>query len=394
MQQLAAGPELLGMHSQRTDTGHRRERPGTRKPALSQPGLRRNTRCGPAVIGARLDHDIRTIGQPETEHHRDLLPLEPNADGFATQMIRTPGRQPIRQILQRHRHDCAIGAERVGSPSSRMGHDGTVSDSMSDVDVALAAAAAGTAVVRAAYGGILTRHMKSASDFATDADLDAERAILDVIATARPDDRLVGEETGEGGGSGSRRWLVDPLCGTLNFAAQTPLFAVNVALLADSRTLVSVLADPIAGEVFWSDGARATVQRGGNDEPLRPSAESRLVDVNCDGPVDRPFVGPQLLCDPAFRSAFGPRVLSTTLAVAWVAAGRRAAYVSDGMFVDSVHFAAGIGLCRAAGCIVTDLTGGALESGRGLIVAADSVTHERLVDIVRPHLESVLHGGQ
>jgi hypothetical protein len=69
VQHLAAGPELLGVHSQRTDTDHRRERPGTRKPALGQPGLRRDTRRGPAVIGARLDNHVRTAGQPESEHH-------------------------------------------------------------------------------------------------------------------------------------------------------------------------------------------------------------------------------------------------------------------------------------------------------------------------------------
>lgn len=63
------------------------------------------------------------------------------------------------------------------------------------------------------------------------------------------------------------------------------------------------------------------------------------MDINCDGPLDRPFVGPQLIVDPAFRAGFGPRVISSTLALAWVAAGGRAAYVSDGTFVDNVHFA-------------------------------------------------------
>ncbi|MFD2356134.1 inositol monophosphatase family protein [Nonomuraea ferruginea] len=64
-------------------------------------------------------------------------------------------------------------------------------------------------------------------------------------------------------------------------------------------------------------------------------------------------------CSPSPRSPSGsaPRVVSTTLAVAWVAAMRRAAYVTDGHLQDSVHFAAGIALCRAAGCVVTDLHG-------------------------------------
>lgn len=263
---------------------------------------------------------------------------------------------------------------------------------LSDVEVALAAAAAGASVVRAAYGAETTRHAKAGGDFATEADLNAERAILDVIEAARPGDARIGEETGTTGGSGTRRWLVDPLCGTINFAAHTPLAAVNVALVDGSSTLACVSADPIADEVFWTDGQRALLRRIGCDQPLRPSAASRLVDINCDGPADQPFVGPQLVADPAFRAAFGPRVLSTTLAVAWVAAGRRAAYISDGHFTDNVHFAAGIGVCRNAGCVITDLAGEPLGAGRGLIVAADTETHGRLLEIIRPHLAMTREG--
>ena len=260
----------------------------------------------------------------------------------------------------------------------------------SDIDVALAAAAAGAAAVRAAYGRPLVKHAKTGADFATNADLDAEQAILDVLACARPGDAIDGEESGRGGSArSSRRWLVDPLCGTLNFAAHTPLVALNVALVDDSRTLVAVSVDPIADEVFWTNGQRAAVRRAGVDMQLKPSPESLLVDINCDGPLDRAFLGPQLIVDPAFRAAFGPRVLSTTLAVAWVAAGRRAAYVSNGSFVDNVHYAAGIGLCRAAGCVVTDLTGGPLETGRGLIVSADQETQERVVQLVAPHFDAL-----
>ncbi|WP_237111798.1 inositol monophosphatase family protein [Nocardioides sp. WS12] len=256
----------------------------------------------------------------------------------------------------------------------------------SDIEVALSAAAAGAAVVRAAYGAVHIRHEKDGADFATEVDLDAERAILGVIEAARPGDIRIGEEFGHSGGSGDRRWLVDPLCGTVNFAAQTPLIAVNVALLDGSSNIAAVSADPITGEFFWTDGQRAFVRRDGSDVPLDPSPESRLVDVNCDGPTDRPFVGPQLLADPAFRAVFGARVVSTTLAVAWVAGGRRAGYVSDGNFTDNVHFSAGIALCRSAGCVVTDLTGQSLEGGRGLIVAAETVTHQRLVQLIRPHM--------
>ena len=76
--------------------------------ALGQPGLHRDARHGPAVIGPRLDHDV-PASEPQTEHHRDLVPLEQHADGFGTQMIQTPSRQPLRQIVQRHTEDCATG---------------------------------------------------------------------------------------------------------------------------------------------------------------------------------------------------------------------------------------------------------------------------------------------
>lgn len=257
-----------------------------------------------------------------------------------------------------------------------------------DIEVAIAAAAAGMAEARARYGGPLTHHAKSATDFATEADVEAERAILEVIRTERPDDGLLGEESGASGALGGRRWLVDPICGTLNYAATTPLVAVNVALHDDAgRTLAAVSADPIADEVFWTDGSVAMLRSDAGDTPLVPSVGSRLVDVNLDAEHPDPgrFRPAALLGLPDFRARYGGRVLSTTLALAWVAAGRRAAYVTDGLFVDNVHFAAGIALCRAAGCVVTDLRGEPLDSpgGSGLIAAADADTHADLVALAR-----------
>jgi len=255
-----------------------------------------------------------------------------------------------------------------------------------DADVALAAVRAGAEVVARAYGADHTRIAKSATDFATETDVEAEQAIMAVLAEHRPDDARTGEESGSAGSS-SRRWLVDPLCGTLNFAIATPLVAVNVALVVDGATTAAAMADPIADEYYWTDGVRAVVQRDGQVRTPAPSALSGLVEINADGPLDRPFVGGQLCADPLLRRQFGPRVISSTLGLAWVADGRRAAYVTDGSFRDNVHFAAGIALCEAAGCVVSDLAGTPLHTDRGLIVSADIETHEKLLAVVAPYLE-------
>jgi myo-inositol-1(or 4)-monophosphatase len=71
----------------------------------------------------------------------------------------------------------------------------------------------------------------------------------------------------------------------------------------------------------------------------------------------------------------------------WVATGQRAGYVTDGDVRDSVHFAAGLALCEAAGCVVTDLRGGPWGYGvTGLLAAADSETHKALLALVRKYL--------
>lgn len=256
----------------------------------------------------------------------------------------------------------------------------------SDPEVAIAAAGAGAAVVRGMFGMPLTRLEKSAMDFATEADVEAERAIREVLREARPADACVGEELGASGdGSSPRTWLVDPLCGTINFAAQTPLFAVNVALRERDTINVAAVADPLAGEVFWTGGRGIHRRRDAGDQPLLPSPASRLVNFDVDPPFPNGdgFRAAHVMADPEFSGSFHPRAVATTLALAWVAAGRHAAYVTDGDVRDSVHFAAGIALCRAAGCVVTGLAGQPLHTGiGGLIAAADDETHAALLAII------------
>ncbi len=232
------------------------------------------------------------------------------------------------------------------------------------------------------FGTDLARVAKSSLDFATAADLASEEAVLRVIRSARPDDGFVGEELGAVGTRGARVWLVDPLCGTLNFAAGTTTYSVNVALVEAGTTVTAAVAHPPSGEVYWAAGDDFGVL--GRTSPL-PDAVNTLVDINADGPLDVPFVGAQLAADPAFRARFSPRVESTTLALAWVASGQRLGYVSDGTHRDSVHFTAGLALCRAAGCVVTDFDGQPVHTGPGIVASSDPAAHRVLLELVAAH---------
>ena len=255
-----------------------------------------------------------------------------------------------------------------------------------DLDVAIAAAMAGAEIIRREAGRTVTRFEKGPGDFATQADLAAEKAIISILRAAYPDDSIVGEETGRhAGATAERTWLVDPLCGTANFAADFRHVAVNVALATPHSVEVAAVADPFLEELYWADHGRAGMRVGGADSPLRPDAGTRIVELNLDPPFPsapaRRVRG--LVSLDGFISAFRPRVVSTSLMLAWVANGRRAAYITDGATGESEHFAAGAAVCIGAGCIVTDFDGRPwLSGGLGLVAAADLPTHAKLLELL------------
>jgi len=251
-----------------------------------------------------------------------------------------------------------------------------------DPEVAIRAARAGMLVIEEARGRDLARSYKQGDDFATEADVRAEEAIRAVIRELRPDDAIIGEELGADG-RGPRTWLVDPLCGTRNFASTAGPVCVNVALRENDDVHVAAVAEPFAERILWTDGVSAYERREGRDTGIRPSAATRIVELNADGAGDD--IGPRLISNRRVRTWMSPRVSASTMVLPWVAEGRRGAYASDGDLRHSVHFAAGIALCRAAGCVVSDLTGESLDTGDGLMIAADLETWDELRAHVHRH---------
>lgn len=262
---------------------------------------------------------------------------------------------------------------------------------MTDADVAIAIAEAGADVVRGRFGTALERQDKGGGDFATNADIESEQAMLAVLRNERPQDAVLAEESGlSGAADGARTWLLDPLCGTLNYAARMRVVAVNAALRSGGRFIAAAVADPFNQELYWTDGHVARVRTHSGDAPLRPTSASRLIDLNFDPPFPSApaFRAATFSIDPGFAALFRPRVVSTSIALTWVATGQRAGYVTDGDARDNVHFGAALALCEGAGCVVTDLHGRPWGGGpTGLLVAADAETHVALLKLARKYLD-------
>jgi histidinol-phosphatase len=95
---------------------------------------------------------------------------------------------------------------------------------------------------------------KSDGSPVTEADRAAELVIRSVIEGAFPDDAILGEEFGatdvsdKNGKPSRRRWIIDPIDGTIAFARGIPLFSTLVALVVDDEPVMGVIDLPAVGD--------------------------------------------------------------------------------------------------------------------------------------------------
>ena len=137
-----------------------------------------------------------------------------------------------------------------------------------DLDLALRLADAADAISLPRYRTELTIETKPDLTPVTEADRAVEAEIRRMLAAERPNDAILGEEEGAVG-SGSRRWIVDPIDGTRNYARGIPVWATLIALEVDGTVRMGVVSAPALRGRWWAE-------RGGgaftNGEPMHVSA--------------------------------------------------------------------------------------------------------------------------
>ena len=96
-------------------------------------------------------------------------------------------------------------------------------------------------------------------------DFDVEQAMLDVVRAERPHDAVVGEEVGPNAGPSGRRWIVDGIDGTHNYADGRPGWGTIIAAEVDGEVTIGLVSSPRLGRRWWAE-------RGGGawSAPHRP----------------------------------------------------------------------------------------------------------------------------
>jgi myo-inositol-1(or 4)-monophosphatase len=203
-----------------------------------------------------------------------------------------------------------------------------------DLELAERAARAAGEVLVSYYGrppeGVESK--SSATDLVSDADREAERTIRELLETERPQDGLVAEEGSRAEAASGRRWVVDPLDGTINFLYGFPAWAVSVALEDGDGALVGVVHSPIHGETFCAVRGEGAFlgDRALRVRPARPLEQS-LVATGFSYEPDRRAIQAEAIAKLLPRARDIRRAGAAALDLAWVATGRVDAFFERGL---------------------------------------------------------------
>ena len=226
--------------------------------------------------------------------------------------------------------------------------------------------------------------VKGFRDLVTDADIAAEKVILDLIRARFPEHAVVSEEAGGGEISSDYTWIVDPLDGTNNYVHRHPVFAVSIGLVKGGEPVIGVIHDPLRDQIFVAQKGRGA------------RLNNALIYVSRMARLENAMVGLDWGHTHAERSRILSwldrvtpqcstlRVLgSAALAMAYVAAGWLDGYFSVGL--KAWDAAAGMLMIIEAGGRCSTVEGKPYDVGLPGCLVTNSLIHDELL--------TVLHGN-
>ena len=182
---------------------------------------------------------------------------------------------------------------------------------------------------------------KGPTDFVSNADLKAEKIIIEELKKAKPNYSIISEENGiENNKDKNNTWIIDPIDGTINYLHGIPHFAISIALKTKNEIVSGCIFDPIKDEIFY---AEKNIGAFFNNRRIRVSKKNKINECLfvTGGKIKKKL-------DIQYRKSG-----SAALDMAYVAAGRY-----DGYFQNELNLwdiAAGIILIKEAGGLINEI---------------------------------------
>lgn len=245
-----------------------------------------------------------------------------------------------------------------------------------------------------AAGSAILPHFRTALDISnkagsgfdpvTDADRAAERVMREILAEARPDDGIIGEEYEDTPSRNGRNWVLDPVDGTRAFIAGIPVWGTLIALNNGGTPHLGMIDQPYLRERYWGTQGKARAAARGGERVIHTRTCRDLSTAILSTTT------PEMFEEGAERAAF-ERVAASCQFIRFGCDCYAYAMLASG-FIDLViesslapyDIQAPIGLVEAAGGIVTDWRGGPAHRGGQCIAAGDRTVHEQALELLRP----------
>ena len=205
---------------------------------------------------------------------------------------------------------------------------------------------------------------KGPTDFVTNADLKAEKIIIEELKKAKPNYSIVSEEKGiEINKDKNNVWIIDPIDGTINFLHGIPHFAISIALKSNDEIISGLIFDPIKNEMFYAEKNNGAYF---NNYRIRVSKKNKINECLfvTGGKIKKKL-------DLQYRKSG-----SAALDLAYVAAGRYDGYFQNELNIWDI--AAGIILIKEAGGLISNID---LSYTKNLdVIASSPDIHQKLLE--------------
>lgn len=222
------------------------------------------------------------------------------------------------------------------------------------------------------------------SDFATMADLQAEKKIISLIQKNFPQHNIISEEQENKINHGSQyTWVIDPLDGTFSFSKNLPQFSVSVGLMQNNKPVLGVVYHIATGEMFWAQTGKGAYVNG---RSISVSATGSLAEAGLYldfGHKSRRQSKFDLYIKSLMHKTGGIYSLgSAALGLAWIGKGILDGNVNEAFIWD---FVAGTVIVREAGGRVTDFEGNEPDwnKERFEIVASNGLIHDAILEALK-----------
>ncbi len=166
----------------------------------------------------------------------------------------------------------------------------------------------------------------------TIADKEVEDLIRSGIQKEFPGDGILGEEHEELScdSHSQRKWIVDPIDGTMNFSRGIPLFSILMALEEAGEIVAGGIYNPVWNDLFLAFKGSGAFKNG---EPLQVSSRKELKEslISFGGPDRLAACGLWPKIEKVVRSSYRQRGYGDYLGFAYVFEGRAEANIEVGL---------------------------------------------------------------